>query len=94
MQDGELISVVIPAYNRERTIARAIAAVLAQTYAAIEIVVVDDASVDGTAATVEALGHPKVRLVRHERESRRRGGAQQRGGGGTRRLDRLPGQRR
>lgn len=67
MQDGELISVVIPAYNRERTIARAIAAVLAQTYATIEIVVVDDASVDGTAATVEALGHSKVRLVRHER---------------------------
>ena len=32
MQDGELISVVIPAYNRERSIARAIAAVLAQTY--------------------------------------------------------------
>jgi glycosyltransferase involved in cell wall biosynthesis len=65
MQDGELISVVIPAYDRERSIARAIAAVLAQTYPAIEIVVVDDASTDGTAARVEAIGDPRVRLVRH-----------------------------
>ena len=67
MQDGELISVVIPAHDRERTIARAISGVLAQTYGNIEIVVVDDASADGTAAKVEALGHPKVRLVRHDR---------------------------
>ena len=58
MQDGELISVVIPAYNRERSIARAIAAVLAQTYPRLEIVVVDDASTDGTAARVEAIGDP------------------------------------
>lgn len=67
MQDGELISVVIPAYNRERSISRAISAVLAQTYPNIEIVVVDDASADGTAAAVAAIGHPKVRLVRHDR---------------------------
>jgi glycosyltransferase involved in cell wall biosynthesis len=67
MRDGELISVVIPAYNRERTIARAISGVLAQTYGNLEVVVVDDGSGDGTAAKVAALGHPKVRLVRHER---------------------------
>jgi glycosyltransferase involved in cell wall biosynthesis len=65
MRDGELISVVIPAYNRERTILRAISGVLAQSYPEIEVVVVDDASADGTAARVEALNHPKVRLVRH-----------------------------
>lgn len=67
MREGELISVVIPAWNRADTIGRAIAGVLAQTYADIEVVVVDDASTDGTAAAVEALGHPKVRLVRHDR---------------------------
>jgi glycosyltransferase involved in cell wall biosynthesis len=71
MRDGELISVVIPAYNRERTVGRAISGVLAQSYPNLEVVVVDDASADGTAARVEALieslGHPKVRLVRHER---------------------------
>ena len=65
MQDGELVSVVIPAYNRERSIGRAISAVLAQTYGNIEIVVVDDASSDGTAGRVAEIDHPKVRLVRH-----------------------------
>jgi glycosyltransferase involved in cell wall biosynthesis len=65
MRDGELISVVIPAHNRARSIGRAISGALAQTYPDIEIVVVDDASADDTAARVEALGHPKVRLVRH-----------------------------
>jgi glycosyltransferase involved in cell wall biosynthesis len=67
MRDGELISVVIPAYNRATTIARAIAGVLAQSYPSIEVVVVDDGSRDDTAARVEALASPKVRLVRHER---------------------------
>ena len=65
MRDGELISVVIPAYNRAGTIRRAISGVLAQSYPNIEIVVVDDGSSDGTAATIEAHAHPKVRLVRH-----------------------------
>jgi len=65
MRDGELISVVIPAYNRAGSIRRAISGALAQTYPNIEIVVVDDASADDTAARVAALGHPKVRLVRH-----------------------------
>ncbi len=64
---GELISVVIPAYNRDRTIARAVAGVRAQTYPNLEIVVVDDASTDGTAERVAGLGDPLVRLVRHER---------------------------
>jgi glycosyltransferase involved in cell wall biosynthesis len=84
MQDGELISVVIPAYNRERTIERAISGVLAQSYPNLEVVVVDDASRDGTAARVEALEDPKVRLVRHERNrgaaaARNTGVAQARG---------------
>ena len=64
---GDLISVVIPVYNRETKIGRALAGVCAQTYGNIEIVVVDDASTDGTAAAVEAFGDPRVRLVRHDR---------------------------
>ena len=67
MQDGELISVVIPAYNRARSIGRAISGVLAQSWDNIEVIVVDDASGDGTAAAVEALGAPNVRVVRHAR---------------------------
>lgn len=45
---SELVSVIIPTYNRERTILRAINSVLNQTYKDIEVIVVDDCSTDKT----------------------------------------------
>jgi glycosyltransferase involved in cell wall biosynthesis len=56
------ISVVIPVFNRERTIGRAIASALAQSRPPAEIVVVDDGSTDGTAGVVAAFGD-RVRYV-------------------------------
>lgn len=58
------ISVVMPVYNRERVVGRAIDSVLAQTHADFELVIVDDGSKDGTAAAVEACADPRVRLLR------------------------------
>jgi glycosyltransferase involved in cell wall biosynthesis len=57
------ISVVIPAYNAEQYIRTAIESCLSQTYAPIEIIVVDDGSTDGTAAEAESFPSP-VRVVR------------------------------
>ena len=58
------ISVVIPAFNRERLLRQAVDSVRAQRpWRPAEIIVVDDASTDGTAELAEALG---VRVVRHE----------------------------
>lgn len=57
------ISVVIPAYNSERTLGRALDSVLSQTLAAQELIVVDDGSSDGTAAVAGGYGE-KVHLVR------------------------------
>jgi glycosyltransferase involved in cell wall biosynthesis len=49
-------SVIIPAYNAEGTIARAIESVLAQSFSATEILVVDDGSTDSTPKLVAAFG--------------------------------------
>lgn len=56
-------SVVIPAFNAERTLARAVDSVLAQTWPAHEVIVVDDGSSDATAAVAASFGDA-VRVVR------------------------------
>ena len=60
------VSVVVPAYNMERYVERAVVSALRQSLAEIEVLVVDDASQDGTAALVERLAttDPRVRLIR------------------------------
>lgn len=62
MQDTIQISAVIPAYNAEKYIARAIVSVLRQSRPADEIIVVDDGSTDKTAQIVRSFGG-KVRLI-------------------------------
>lgn len=58
------VSVVIPAYNAAPTIGRAVRSILAQTVCDIEVVVVDDGSTDPTAALVEAINDPRIKLHR------------------------------
>jgi glycosyltransferase involved in cell wall biosynthesis len=76
-----LVSVVIPAYNAERYLGEAIESVLAQTYAPVETIVVDDGSSDGTAAV--ARSYPGVELIVQENAgpaaARNRGFAASRG---------------
>jgi glycosyltransferase involved in cell wall biosynthesis len=69
------VSVVIPAYNREHMLRRALASVYAQSAPPAEVIVVDDASTDGTAAVAEELG---ARVLRHEK-NRGEGGARNSG---------------
>ena len=50
-----LISVIMAAYNAEKTIEQAISSVLNQTYPNFELLVVDDCSKDGTKRLVESI---------------------------------------
>ena len=60
-----LVSVLVPAWNAGRSITRALDSLLADREANLQIVVVDDASTDGTTAVVEAIAarDPRVELV-------------------------------
>ena len=51
-----LVSIVIPSYNHERYLAEAIDSVLAQDYARIELIVIDDGSTDGSPGILKAYG--------------------------------------
>jgi glycosyltransferase involved in cell wall biosynthesis len=51
------ISVVIPCWNVERLISRAIQSVLGQDYQNLEITVIDDGSIDGSLEIVKSFGN-------------------------------------
>jgi succinoglycan biosynthesis protein ExoO len=57
------VSVIIPAYNTESYIARAIASALDQTLHNIEVLVVDDASTDSTAEVARRFQDERVRVL-------------------------------
>lgn len=61
-----LVSIVMPAYKAERTVAEAIQSVQAQSYPHWQLLVVDDGSPDGTADVVAELAKtdPRIELVR------------------------------
>jgi glycosyltransferase involved in cell wall biosynthesis len=56
------VSVVLPTYDRERIVGRAIDSVLGQTFADLELLLVDDGSGDGTAGMVKARYGREPRL--------------------------------
>lgn len=60
------MSVVIPAFNRADLLPQTLLSVFAQTQLPAEVIVVDDASTDGTAAVAESHG---ARVIRHERNA-------------------------
>jgi len=61
-----LVSVVLPTYKRAHLLAAAMRSVLAQTYANLELIVVDDNSPDDTAQVVASFDDPRIRYVKND----------------------------
>ncbi|MFI7604709.1 bifunctional polysaccharide deacetylase/glycosyltransferase family 2 protein [Micromonospora sp. NPDC049366] len=58
------VSVIVPAYNEAANIAATVRSLVASAYPAIEVIVVDDGSTDGTADIVERMRLRGVRVIR------------------------------
>lgn len=65
---NETISIIIPAYNLQGCLGATLDSILAQTYANIEVIIVNDGSTDGTGALAEAYGakDSRIRVIHKE----------------------------
>lgn len=60
------VSIIVPTYNEKEHIAPLVEALYAQIAAPLEVIVVDDASPDGTADAVDKLNFPQLQLIRRK----------------------------
>ena len=66
--EGNLVSVIVPAYNAEKTIEKCVRSIMAQTYTKLEIILVDDGSTDQTGAIIDSLAgmDSRIRTIHKE----------------------------
>lgn len=62
------VSVVIPVYNKEVSISRAINSVLTQSYADFELILVDDGSTDNSWQVCEQFSDPRIKRIQQENQ--------------------------
>jgi glycosyltransferase involved in cell wall biosynthesis len=60
-------SVVIPLYNKSPHVARSVGSVLNQTFGDFELIVVNDASTDGSAKELHLFNDPRIRVLQREK---------------------------
>lgn len=65
---GPLISVIMPAWNAEKTVEKAADSILAQSWRNLELLIVDDASTDGTWAVLQGIAarDARVKIIRNK----------------------------
>jgi glycosyltransferase involved in cell wall biosynthesis len=63
MPENPLISIVMPLYNKEAEVKRAIQSVLAQSFPDYELIVIDDGSTDKGPDVVSAIEDSRIRML-------------------------------
>lgn len=66
--ETELISVIIPSYNRAWCLKRALDSVLSQTWSDLEVIVVDDGSLDNTRELVNNINDIRIRYIYQDKQ--------------------------
>lgn len=66
-----LVTIIIPCYNVERYVAKAINSILRQTYTHLEIIIVDDCSTDSTLHIVKQFTDSRIRLIEMQHNTRK-----------------------
>ncbi|MBW4650078.1 MAG: glycosyltransferase [Kastovskya adunca ATA6-11-RM4] len=72
-----VVSVVVPAYNVEKTILETIRSIQQQTFSEFELIIINDGSKDGTLKLVNCINDPRIKVFSYENaglpEARNRG---------------------
>ena len=58
------VTIIIPTYNRAKSVCRSVSSVLDQTFTDFEIIIIDDASTDDTVERLKEFGD-RIRVIRH-----------------------------
>jgi glycosyltransferase involved in cell wall biosynthesis len=61
----------LPVYNREKRISRAIQSILDQEFEDWELIIVNDASMDGTKEILDEIQHPSIKVIHNEKNLER-----------------------
>ena len=60
------MSVCIPAYNSEKTIAKTIGSLIIQTYNNLEIIIIDNCSTDETVKIIQGFVDPRIKIIQND----------------------------
>ncbi|MDR2967427.1 MAG: glycosyltransferase [Methanobacteriaceae archaeon] len=66
LKDPPLVSVIMPVYNRENVVENSVNSVLNQSYPNIELIIVDDGSIDGTLDVLQGIKDERIILVKNK----------------------------